>query len=204
MTHSRECWSVEGFFRDFSTLRSTLDTLEYGNEVNPVDGKVYPGVVALPEEYTREVQHNMRECLGRTYVLSNVPLFLRLSPSGQVPPHQAHDDALMGDYTLIVFLNRPEHCQGGTSFVGHVKGFDRAPLSAPEWDLWNRDTNDVTKWKVLHHVAMSSNKGVVFKSDYLHRSDPIGGFGDTVEDSRLVLVGFWTKEQQGARFSVGA
>lgn len=186
---------IPEFFEKFSTLRTYLDGLLYLGERNPVDGVVYPGVDRrVPSVRVCESLERMRVLVGPVDVPSP-PMFLRLSPVGQATPHQAHDDSSMGEWTLVVYLNRQEHCQGGTSIVEHVEGWGETPLSDEQCETWRKDTCDPSKWVVKRMIPMVSNTGVVFPSKYFHRSEPIGGFGSTPHDARLVLVGFFNNKE---------
>ena len=88
----------DNFFEDYEAFRGYLDRLDYTGVVNPDDGVMYPGIsTAIPDYFITQV---------RLKVGDPKRLFLRLSPKGQVTPHQAHNDEVMGKYTFIVYLNR--------------------------------------------------------------------------------------------------
>ena len=192
MRSSEQTYTIPKFFENYPALRTYLDGLTYEGERNPVDGVEYPGVDRrVPAEVGLEVFKRVRECIGEDVELSSVPPFFRLSPSGQAYPHQAHDDHTMGTWTLVVYLNRPEHCVGGTSLLAHNEGWYAAPYSTQQFSTWERDANIRNAWRIRKSFPMVSNTGVLFPSHYLHRSEPVGGFGIGARDGRLVLVGFF-------------
>jgi hypothetical protein len=167
---------IDDFFEDFDSIRKYLDTLDYDGEVNPKDGVFYPGVNVGFHNYLRD-QVRLR-------VGSPTELFLRLSPEGQATPHQAHHDGIMAKYTMIIYLNRAEHCDGGTSILEHVDG-------EPSVDVWRRDTNQPEQWIVKSQYIMEPNRAVIYPSEWWHRSEPVGGFGNRRSNARLVMVGFF-------------
>jgi hypothetical protein len=118
-------------------------------------------------------------------------LFLRLSPEGMDCPNIHHTDDLMAKHGMIVYLNRPEHCQGGTSLVTHESGMNTSPKTPEETELWVKDHNDTSKWTVDATFEMESNKAVLVPMHKFHRAEPVGGFGSTPQDARLVMVGFF-------------
>lgn len=170
---------IDDFFEDFEEFRRYLDLVYYEGEVNPADGVFYPGVSTdIPPYFKLQV----RERVG----IEPRYLFLRLSPEGQATPHQAHHDAIMAKQTMIVYLNREEHCQGGTSLVEHVEYGKDVPD-----EIWVRDTKNPEMWTVSSELEMKPNRAVIYPSEIWHRSEPIGGFGDVPRNARLVMVGFF-------------
>jgi hypothetical protein len=168
---------IEDFFDDYDEFRQYLDLLDYRGETNPKDGVWYPGVsVAIPEYFRSQVELK---------VGTPTELFLRLSPEGQETPHQAHHDGIMAKYTMVIYLNRAEHCQGGTSILTHVSGEE------PTEEVWRRDTNQPEQWIVKSQYVMEPNRCVIYPSEWWHRSEPVGGFGHVPKNARLVMVGFF-------------
>lgn len=183
---------VENFFDDFAMLRATLDVCEYRGMVNPVDGVEYPGICGMfPFPTYCEMIYKAGKAVGSP-VISSLSFF-RLSILGEKPPHQAHNDATMGDWTMLVYMSRPEHCQGGTSLVSHKEtGLCGAVKTKEEEEIWRRDTNIYDAWDVLAEVKMVPNRAVIFPSDCMHRAEPVQGFGSSAYDGRLVLCSFFS------------
>ena len=108
---------VDDFLEDFDSVRKVCDGLNYSGVTSPVDGVFYPGIsLEIPQAVKAEVVEKLEKLTGN---VGNLWLFLRLSVKGVDVPHQAHNDASMGRYGMILYLNRPEHCFGGTSLVRH-------------------------------------------------------------------------------------
>lgn len=171
----------DDFLPDYSWWRSWADSRKFRDEVNPVDGVTYPAICR--EVPTYGTRCRLEALMGRPVNLHS--LFLRLSLEGAPCPHQAHHDGAMGDFSLMLYLNRHEHCRGGTSLIEHVDG-------EPDRDTWERDTNAPEKWRVVSLTQMRPNRAFIFRSTLWHRAEPVGGFGHDVHDGRLVMTGFFS------------
>ena len=171
-------------FDDFPAIREYLDGLEYKMRRNPVDDRYYAGINAdVPDE----MRERIRQVIGEP-----TTLFFRLSVEGVYAPHQAHNDGTMANYTMISYLNRHEHCQGGTSLVRHRdSGMWSGPTDEEMTEVWEQDMNKPEKWEIHQMYHMEENKTVLFDSNWFHRSEPDDGFGDGPSNGRLVLVGFF-------------
>lgn len=106
----------------------------------------------------------------------------------------------------ILYLSRPEDCRGGTDFFRHISTqTDRAPLSRQDLaqmgyddfdkvhhDLIERDGTDDSKWEPTMTVPMRYNRLVLLRPWLWHTAGP--GFGQTIEDGRLVYLMFFQKD----------
>lgn len=171
----------DDFIESYEFFRGFCDTAKFEDTVNPYDGFVYPGVcMNAPFEI---IQYSLVKAIGHANLIHGA---LRLSTAGVKAPYHVHaDDFMGGDYTVIVYLNRPEDCQGGTSFLKHkktgaTKGFQGG---------WEQDQANHEAWDVDFMCPMRSNRAVIFDSRLLHRAEPMDGFGSSATDGRLVFVG---------------
>ena len=182
---------IDEFLSDYEWFRAYLDLLDYQGQINPVDGVEYPGInVQIPPGICADVVNKLQLAVGKR--ISKTTLFLRLTVEGVPVPHQAHNDATMGDYGMILYLSRPEHCDGGTSFVKHVEhGMEYGPTNEKEQIVWAQDTNDYDKWDITEMVDMKTNRAFVFDANRMHRPEPPNGFGGGPQDGRLVMVCFF-------------
>lgn len=103
----------------------------------------------------------------------------------------------------VLFLSRPEDCQGGTEFFRHIPtGTDQAPASPAELTaLGFTDHNDLVervvmqdgilrhKWAREMEVPMRFNRLVLFNSWLWHTAGPC--FGQTIENGRLIYLMFF-------------
>jgi hypothetical protein len=185
--------TVDGFLTKdmWNAFRAHCDTLSYAGVINPKDGVLYPGIsLDIPEAVRAAVVRRigaLTDCEPR-----NITMFLRLSPKGTPAPHGAHTDTIMGKYSLMLYMNRAEHCRGGTEMCAHKRtGLDTDPTTDEELAAWQRDTNVATAWQGYYTCNMRSNRALIFEANKMHRALPIGGFGFTEKDARLVLTAFW-------------
>lgn len=125
-------------------------------------------------------------------------LFARMSPAGVHCPHQAHNDEVMAPYSLMIYMNRLKDCQGGTSLLRHRGlGFSTGPLTPEMHQVVLRDQNTPAAWDIAHLCEMKPNRAFIFKSPLFHRAEPViptTGFGNTQENSRLVLTAFFREQ----------
>jgi hypothetical protein len=178
---------IDDFLPDFAGWRARADSLKYEDETNPADGVSYPGI------YRKVPTWGMRERLSMVMdsgIRINA-MFLRLSLEGVPVPHYAHTDKVMGQFSCMVYLNRPEHCRGGTALIRHCNGMDSHPKTQEEVEIWKRDTNRPDKWNVYSTCEMKANRAFIFRADLFHAALPFGGFGTDARNGRLVATAFF-------------
>jgi len=125
----------------------------------------------------------------------------RMAMEGDKGSASVHiDDA---HWSGMLYLSKPEDCQGGTDFFRHIPtNTDHAPLSQDDfaklgissvqqmWDeiLWPH-TNDTSKWEHLMRVPMRFNRLALFRPQQWHDAGP--GFGNCPDNARLVYMMFF-------------
>jgi hypothetical protein len=162
--------------------------------VNPVDGVAYPHInTKVPELYRDEITAKLADTIGKPIELHT--LFMRLSPEGVKAPHQAHTDAVMGQYSAMIYMNYRIHCQGGTAILRHVSGMlDEHPDDCGTGLIWAKDCNYPDKWREIAFCPMRPNRAFVFDSKLFHRAEPIEGFGRDPRNARLVMTAFFSEK----------
>ena len=179
---------VDDFLEDFAFWREWADVQTFKDEVNPVDGVIYPGICKAVPSWG--IQQRLNGIMGVQVTINSI--FMRLSPAGANPPHWAHNDASMGQYSLMLYLNRPEHCQGGTALLEHkLFGLRDGPRDEEEMEAWKQNTNDADAWKQTMVCEMKTNRAFIFRSELMHAALPVSGFGKDAKDGRLVLTAFF-------------
>jgi hypothetical protein len=107
----------------------------------------------------------------------------------------------------ILYLSRPEDCQGGTEFFRHKRtNTDRVPMDEAtlkaagyssyeelQHDILDKDALDRSKWEHTMTVPMRFNRLVLLQPHYWHTAGP--GFGDSLENGRLIYVMFFLRGQ---------
>ena len=181
---------IDDFIGGFEAYRDILDSHIFGGVQSPVDGVFYKGVSA---DIPQHIADNIKANLDLYY--ENVEIkhqFLRISQEGRFAQLQAHNDADMGTHSCMLYLNRTEDCTGGTSFISHVdENMPYGPENDEQYKVWQDDFNIESRWNIDEIATMKPNRAVMFESDRMHRSEPVGGFGRTTKDARLVLVTFF-------------
>lgn len=103
----------------------------------------------------------------------------------------------------ILYLSKPEDCQGGTDFFRHLPtGTERAPVDEVELralgyssyeemhaGIIERDSLDESKWECVMRVPMRFNRLILLRPWLWHTAGP--AFGDRPENGRLVFLLFY-------------
>lgn len=181
---------VDNFLDDFPAFNRHARSVDYSGVVNPVDGVLYPDISTdIPDDVRADIQDKLSAIMG--YEVEIKTLFMRLtSKNTKGAPHQAHTDTVMGHFTLLLYMNDGP---GGTSFVRHKEtGMDSDPRNDAEYAIWRRDTNVPDAWEPYEMVSMRENRANIISSGLMHRAEPVNGFGESVEDGRLVLTAFFS------------
>lgn len=181
---------IDDFLPGFVELRDYLvESSDFGGAEGP-DGVVYPDICTdIPQVFKDDIQAMLDQIATGNAEITQ--FFARKSSEGVDAPHQVHSDLEWADWTLIVYMNKLEDCIGGTSFLRHQLGFSTHPINQKQVDIWREDTNNPDKWSVYDVCEMVPNRAVIFPAKMLHRAEPLGGFGTTNEDSRIVLTAFF-------------
>lgn len=107
-----------------------------------------------------------------------------------------HTDAPVSRTTVILYLNTPTQCLGGTAFYRHLPtGLEALPPDAsPElMARLARDGHDRSKWVVTEACNMAWNRLLAFDSARFHAPFPATGWGDSPETGRLIQA-WWLAE----------
>lgn len=185
---------IDDFFEInwFNDIKRLLAKSEFKGEVSPEDGVLYPGIAICDKIVTEQVLKQLQSFFP-DHPISVNQTFFRLSVWGELAPHQAHTDKIMGEYTLIVYLSEPHpkvFC--GTTILEHASGQMPMHPTTPHGEaVWTRDTNNPGMWTVVGQCPQKLNRGFLLRSDLFHRSEPIGGYGNDKADGRIVLVCFF-------------
>jgi hypothetical protein len=127
----------------------------------------------------------------------------RISLASDDGPARIHID--QSHWSGILYLSRPEDCSGGTEFYRHKRTqTDRVPMDAEslkkvgyssyeelQHDILDKDALDRSNWEHTMTVPMRFNRLVLLQPHYWHTSGP--GFGDTLENGRLVYLMFFLR-----------
>jgi hypothetical protein len=118
-------------------------------------------------------------------------------------PARIHID--QSHWSGILYLSRPEDCQGGTEFFRHLPTkTDRLPLTPAELraagyddydslraQILDQDALDRSKWERTMTVPMRYNRLILLQPQYWHTAGR--GFGTTLDNGRLVYLLFYLR-----------
>lgn len=182
---------IDNFLPEFKELQAYAKTAEFTDVANDFDGVTYPLICA---DIPNHLKLSIFCMIAKHFDVPISPtIFMRRSPAGVPCPHQVHSDASMGRHSLMLYLNDEEHCEGGTSFLSHkLTGIAYNPELPEAVSVVVADQNNESAWDVRAMVDMKPNRAVIFRADQLHRAEPVGGFGDAPESTRVVLTCFFS------------
>ena len=182
-------------FLDQIDLEYVIDycsTAVFGCTANPKQDIVYENTVEIEDSLS--IAKKLSMIMGSEVKTSL--LVLRRSSENTRCPQIAHDDVEVygSQYSMILYLNKPEHCDGGTSLLRHRMTNETDGTKNEEW---KNDRNDICAFDVELTCQMKTNRAFIFPSRMIHCSQPLGGFGTTPEDSRVVLVALFDLVRSG-------
>ncbi|HEX5238632.1 MAG TPA: DUF6445 family protein [Sphingomicrobium sp.] len=191
---------IDDFLSDPEPVRTQALALHYTRVGH------YPGhdsVETLPmggldEAVSAIMRQRFRAC--STQETAHSSCRLTLAADDKTPGIHVDPSNLSG----ILYLSRPEDCCGGTEFFRHRRtNTDRVPMTIEElkslgYDSYKQMHRDIvlkegldrSKWEHTMSVPMRFNRLVLLQPQYWHTSGP--GFGDNVENGRLVYLMFFT------------
>lgn len=191
---------VDDFLDNAEAMRAAALQLTY-----PDQQGAFPGRNSLERINLQGLEQQVSQIVGE-----------RLTP---LPPPQSHAKCRItlaqdegrarvhidqGYWSGILYLSRPEDCQGGTNFFRHIPtNSDRAPEDGSALarmgfssyedmhrEIIEKDSLDQTKWERTMEVPMRFNRLVLLRPWLWHTAGP--GFGETIEDGRLVYLMFFS------------
>jgi hypothetical protein len=187
---------IDDFLPNPDALRERALALNYS-----VDGP-YPGLnsaekIAIPgldDIVSKLVYQPVRAPWTKDYSHGN----FRLALAKDEEPARIHIDN--SHWSGILYLSRPEDCQGGTEFYRHLPtGTDHLPFTEeelkatgyPSYEELNaqilaKDALDRSKWELTTFVPMRFNRLVLQQPQYWHTAGT--SFGDSVKNGRLVYL----------------
>ncbi len=185
---------IDDFLPEFNELQRYAKTATFTDVVNEVDGVVYPLICTEIPNHLREAVLRM---IDHEFAFPESPvMFMRRSPAGIPCPHQVHSDAGMGTHSLMLYLNDGDNCEGGTSFLSHrLTGIAYNPELPEATNVIVTDQNNGDAWQIRDMVSMQPNRAVIFDAARLHRAEPVGGFGESPENIRVVLTCFFKRAE---------
>lgn len=190
---------VDDFLENADALRESALRLTY-----PEQDGAFPGRNSLERVEIRGLVEQVSRITGEPLALMSPPeshAKCRRTLAADVGRAKVHVDRAY--WSGILFLTKPEDCQGGTDFFRHIRtGTDRGPMNSAELtqmgfssidemnrEIIEKDSNDDSKWELTMRVPMRYNRLVLLRPWLWHTAGP--GFGDSIENGRLVYLMFF-------------
>jgi hypothetical protein len=192
---------IDDFLPNAQELRDRALKLTYAVEgrypgLNSVEKVNIPG---LDEVVSRLVYEPVRAPWTKDF--SHGSCRVALAKDDQ--PARIHID--QSHWSGILYLSRPEDCQGGTEFYRHLPtGTDHLPLTPESLkaagfssydelkrEILEKDALDRSKWELTMTVPMRFNRLILLQPQYWHTAGE--SFGDSIENARLVYLMFFLR-----------
>ncbi len=197
---------IDDFLRNAEAVRAEALSLNYS-----VEGR-FPGLNSVEkiriDGLDQVISQIVREPVRAPWNKDFSHASCRLSLASDDRPGRIHID--QSHWSGILYLSGPEDCRGGTEFYRHLPtGTDRLPMDQASLeaagyssydevrrDILEIDAFDRSKWELTMTVPMRFNRLVLLQPHYWHTSGP--GFGDSIENGRLVYVMFFLRGAEAA------
>jgi hypothetical protein len=180
---------IDDFFQDFARTRVQALAADYEDTVNPSNQLTYPTVAPVLD--TDSLKQSLAAVFGAVHLKYAI---FRLSCKDTPCPERVHADTVMGPgYSLIAYLNSPNQCRGGTRLMRHRRlGLEEADFEHQTiMDRVAADADQPAAWTPVLTCDMRANRAFIYRSSQFHESLPVGGFGNSLENGRLVLAAFF-------------
>jgi hypothetical protein len=179
---------ISDFIDSYKIIKEYSLVCNFSDVVNPYDGVVYPHICTdMPDPVKSEINKKLTAMFGSVKINA---IFLRMSPEGVNAPHMAHTDNSMGTKSLMLYLFDRE--DAGTAMLRHLEtGAAYAPTNNSYLQPLIEDMNNKDAWVITERTYAKENLAVIFDADRFHCALPVGGFGESQKNARIVLTVFF-------------
>lgn len=182
------------FFDNAEVVRTDVVAGRFEDVVNPVDGVVYPGINKdLPGYITSTIVSRLSEIVGAP--VKPTAIFARVTTKSlKDAPHKIHSDRVMGQFSAHIYLSERWPTGAGTSFWVHPSQGERHD-KLTDVDLVREDQNSPERWFPGPQVQGEFNRALLHDACLWHCAEPVGGWGTSEMDGRLVITCFFNVEE---------
>lgn len=189
----------DDFAPDWSSVRSDLIAAGQFETYKGPDGFDYTGVCKWDVPHWHDHLADLLGCKIDVKLSG-----FRLNLAGELPHSWVHSDDICAQYAVVLYMNQPAQCRGGTAFWRHTGlNLDRLPDMAQmaangnnvPWflDMMSREWRCLDWWQQVGFVAMTPNRLITYPTYMFHSRYPFEGFGSGPEDGRMVWVCFYDR-----------
>ena len=187
---------VDDFLPDPDSIRKTFTELEFYDMRGP-DGEMYKRInVRNPQEFNGLLAKAVGKPVVQDYSL------VRLNYAGEPPNNAIHSDGGYSDFAAVLYMCKPEDCQGGTAFWRHkATNFTALPTEeqvrkvgkkpSQVWEKISKSWNTPDAWQRMGTAEMKFNRIIIYPTKNFHSRWPFEAFGSTPQDGRLIWVSFF-------------
>lgn len=194
-----EILRIDNFTPDLQAVRDSVINGAFTTETGP-DGAKYTGISQFPVPHWYE---RIAYFIGHR-ITPRLSCF-RLNLAGELPHSWVHSDDICAQFASVLYLNKPEHCWGGTAFWQHtIKHIDRLPSKAELtgqnidadafYKSMDKEWKQLFLWDQIGFVPMRFNRFITYPTCLFHSRFPFEAFGKGPEDGRLIWICFYDLE----------
>ncbi len=180
-----EYFVIDDFLSDPESVREEMLGLNFETPPNPKKG-VISFNSAIPETITSEIQPKIQKALNKTvqfHPRSKIAATYEHVPLNNVCHVDGGDGMTMFNWTVIIYMNTPEQCRGGTRIFKHKETGDI--YNRLGWSHYAGDSFDVDKWELVEEVEMKFNRALLLPAWLFHSLAYT--FGDEINNARLTI-----------------
>ena len=161
---------------------------EYVDFLGP-DGVLYKRVCLIEVPGVTEM---LQGVLGPVHI---VAMFLRLNYEGEGTSSLIHTDLGLGSHAFVLYLNDGP---SGTAFWKHKETGTICLNVGDDWlyEKVCKDWDRENAWERIRYVEMKFNRLVMYESHLFHSRYPFTAFGNSPENGRLIVAGFFTPRKK--------
>lgn len=180
----------DDFFPDPDKAWGQVVSGQFKDIVSPVDGIIYPAInTDLPKEIVEYFTGGVSGIMGARAIPNHI--FARATTKNTPSaPNKIHSDKIMGDFSAHVYISKKWPEGSGTSFWSHKTEGSRHEEKT-NVDIINADMNRIEPWTKILTCHAKFNRLLIHDAKSWHCAEPVGGFGETEEDGRVVLTMFF-------------
>lgn len=151
---------VDDFLSDPDSVREQLLSLNFAVPPNP-ERDIISSNCNIPDDIRDLLKPRIEHTLNKAIAFhprSKCALTFEHVPLNAVCHVDGGDGMIMFDWTVVIYLNPPGQCDGGTDFFQHVKTGDIYNKRGYRYYL--DDFKDPAKWRLLERVPMRFNRAL--------------------------------------------
>lgn len=176
--------TVDGFYNNPEMIRETALSMEFDSPPpldidNPQNGGAARRVES-PGFVANEARQKIEALIGKN--IGSFSLQYRYTLANFSKRAVCHIDG--SDYSAVMYLTEPEHCQGGTSLFRHIPSNTIHGTPGERYDFSNE-----SDWELTYQVDMKFNRMVVYPGNLFH-SITAPFFGNDIKNGRLTQTMF--------------